>query len=150
MLTVRAARVADAPVWLELRRELWPDGSEAEHRGEIESFFAGTLPRQTWAVLFAEDERGHILGLAELSIRPYAEGCRSNRVAYLEGWFVRSDARGQGIGKALITAAEDWARSQGCQEFASDADPDNDLSRSAHRGVGFTDVGLVRCFRKDL
>ena len=150
MVTVRAARDADAPAWLELRRELWPDGSEAEHREEIEAFFAGTLPRQTWAVLFAEDERGRLLGLAELSIRPYAEGCRSNRVAYLEGWFVRSDARGQGIGKALITAAEEWARSMGCVELASDADPDNDLSRSAHRGAGFAEVGLVRCFRKDL
>ena len=93
---------------------------------------------------------GRLVGFAEVSIRPYAEGCRSSRVAYLEGWFVLADARNLGAGRALIGAAEDWGRAQGCSEFASDADPGNDLSRAAHRAVGFTDVGLVRCFRKDL
>ena len=53
-------------------------------------------------------------------------------------------------GKALISASEAWGRSQGCLEFASDAHPDNDVSTSAHRAVGFADVGMVRCFRMEL
>ncbi len=36
------------------------------------------------AVFFAEDSAGRVLGLAELSIRPTAEGCRTSRVAYLD------------------------------------------------------------------
>jgi aminoglycoside 6'-N-acetyltransferase I len=149
MLTVRPATPSDAAVWLHLRHALWPEGSEAEHRLEIDRFFAGQAHEPT-AVLLAEDHRGRAIGLAELSIRSHAEGCRSDRVAYLEGWYVVPEARGAGVGRALIDAAEEWGRSQGCREFASDTEPGNDVSAAAHRALGFTEVGLVRCFRKDL
>ena len=101
-------------------------------------------------MLLAEDGAGCPVGFAELSIRAYAEGCRSDRVAYLEGWFVVPKARRHGVGRALIAAAEAWGRSQGCREFASDAQPDNEVGAAAHRALGFREVGLVRCFRKDL
>jgi GNAT superfamily N-acetyltransferase len=65
-------------------------------------------------------------------------------------WFVVPDARKRGIGRALIDAAERWAHAQGCCEFASDTQPDNELSAAAHRALGFSEVGLVRCFRKEL
>ena len=74
----------------------------------------------------------------------------TDRVGYLEGWFVAPDARRRGTGRALVRAAEQWARLQGCAEFASDAEADNEESALAHRALGFDDVGLVRCFRKDL
>ncbi len=149
MIGVRAAKPSDAAAWFQLRHALWPDRSEAEHRDEIDRFFAGDA-REPLAVLLAEDGAGCPVGLAELSIRAYAEGCRSDRVAYLEGWFVVPRARGRGVGRALIVAAEAWGRSQGCREFASDAQPDNEVSTAAHRALGFVEVGLVRCFRKDL
>jgi aminoglycoside 6'-N-acetyltransferase I len=60
------------------------------------------------------------------------------------------EARGRGVGRRLVSAAESWARGQGCSEFASDTEADNYASAAAHRALGFTDVGLVRCFRKDL
>ena len=150
MITVRTAKQDDVAFWLQLRTAFWPDDTESEHRKEIDRFFAGEFPRGAWTVLLAKDAKGGVLGFAELSIRPYAEGCRSNRVAYLEGWFVLPEARERGVGKALIEAAENWGRAQGCSEFGSDADPDNELSRTAHCAVGFTEVGLVRCFRKNL
>jgi len=122
---------------------------EADHREEIAQFFAGQA-REPLAVLLAEDGGGHPVGFAELSIRACAEGCRSNRVAYLEGWFVMPQARRHGVGRALIAAAEAWGRSQGCREFASDAEPDNEIGTAVHGALGFSEVGLVRCFRKDL
>jgi len=149
MITVRPAQPRDAAAWLQLRRALWPERSEAEHREDIDRFLAGD-GREPLAVLLAEDGAGCPVGLAELSIRGYAEGCGSNRVAYLEGWFVVPKARRSGVGRALIVAAEEWGRSQGCSEFASDAQPDNEVSAAAHRALGFIEVGLVRCFRKDL
>lgn len=149
MVTVRAVRAEDAGVWLQLRTALWPDGADG-HGEEIGRFFAGTFPREPWAVLLAEDDAGHALGLIELSIRPYAEGCASRAVAYVEGWFVIPEARRRGVGRALMAAAESWGRSRGCTELASDTAPENIISTAAIRGAGFTDAGTVRCFRKEL
>ena len=150
MAKVRPAEPADAASWLEMRCALWPESPEAEHRDEVERYFSGRLLREPWTVLVAEDRDGRLLGFTELSVRPYAEGCLTHRVAYLEGWYVRPEARGQGVGASLVSASEDWGRSRGCTEFASDTQPDNEISSAAHRALGFTDVGLVRCFRKRL
>lgn len=149
MITIRPATPGDAAAWLRMRVDLWPDGSEDEHRNEVERYFAGHAP-EPLEVLLAENGPSRIVGFAELSMRPYAEGCRTSPVAYLEGWYVVPEARRAGIGRALIAAAEDWGRSQGCSELASDAQWDNDVSAAAHRAAGFTEVGLVRCFRKAL
>jgi aminoglycoside 6'-N-acetyltransferase I len=149
MITVRPADPSDAASWLRLRHALWPEGSETEHREEIARFFAGDLS-EPLAVLLAVDAAGRAVGLVELSIRPHAEGCGSDRVAYLEGWFVSPEARGHGVGRALIAAAEEWGRSQRCAEFASDSQADNEAGAAAHRALGFSEVGLLRCFRKDL
>jgi aminoglycoside 6'-N-acetyltransferase I len=130
-----------------LRHALWPEESEVEHRVEIERFL-NDLNRRG-AVLVAEGE-SELLGFAEVSIRAYAEGCRTDRVGYLEGWFVEPAARQRGIGRRLVAAAEAWARSLGCVEFASDAEEQNQPSAAAHRALGFAEVGLIRCFRKDL
>ena len=90
------------------------------------------------------------VGFAELSLRPYAESCSTSPVAYLEGWYVRPGNRRAGVGSALIAAAADWGRAQGCSEFASDVDMDNHVSARAHLALGFEDAGVVRCFRRDL
>jgi aminoglycoside 6'-N-acetyltransferase I len=146
---IRAVRASDADVWVRLRCALWPEGTEREHAAEIAEFFAGKAV-EPLAVLLAEDREGNVIGLAELSIRPCAEGCSTDRVAFLEGWFVLPEARGRGVGRALVAAAEEWGRAQGCTEFASDAEADNHASAAAHRALGFAEVGLIRCFRKDL
>ena len=144
MIAARPAIPRDADAWLQLRHALWPDGSQAEHRDDISRFFAGTFPREPWMVLLADSAAEGAVGFAELSIRPYAEGCGTSRVGYLEGWFVLPHVRGRGVGRALVVAAEEWARSQGCSEFASDVAPDNDASAAAHRALGFAEVSLVR------
>lgn len=148
-MTVRSVRDGDAEAWLDMRCALWPDGSREEHAGVIAAFLRGDA-REPQGVLVAENETGLLVGFAELSIRAYAENCSTDNVAYLEGWYVAADARRQGVGRALIAAAEDWGRAQGCTEFASDALPDNEVSIAAHLAAGFEDAGLVRCFRKDL
>ncbi len=90
------------------------------------------------------------VGFAELSLRPWAEGCSTSPVGYLEGWYVVPGARESGVGRALLSAGEAWAREQGCTEFASDAESANALGRAAHLASGFREVGVVRCFRKAL
>jgi aminoglycoside 6'-N-acetyltransferase I len=131
-----------------MRCALWPEGSPAEHQSEITEYFEGRL-RMPLEVLLATNDAG-VVGFVELSIRPYAEDCVTDRVAYLEGWYVAPDARRQGVGRALVTAAERWAAAQGCTEFASDALVDNDISAAAHRALGFAETVQIRCFRKSL
>jgi aminoglycoside 6'-N-acetyltransferase I len=93
---------------------------------------------------------GQPIGFAELSTRSHADGCDSDAVAYLEGWFVESSFRRKGAGRALVNAAEQWARNQGCTEFASDTEIDNGASAGAHKALGFVEVSRLISFRKEI
>jgi aminoglycoside 6'-N-acetyltransferase I len=148
-VAVRPVERSDGRDWRRMRHALWPEGSESEHGEEIERFFAGHA-EEPLAVLIAHDPGTGPVGFAELSIRPHAEGCRTDRVAYLEGWYVAPTARRRGVGSLLIREAEAWARAQGCVELASDSNAGNAASAAAHAAAGFEDAGLVRCFRKDV
>jgi aminoglycoside 6'-N-acetyltransferase I len=146
-IVVRPVRPSDEPAWIELRHALYGDAREV-HEGEVAAFLGGTF-RWPWGALLAlEQERP--VGLVELSIRPGAEGCSTTDVAYLEGWYVRPQARGRGVGRKLLRAAEAWGRARGCRELASDTTPDNETSQRVHLACGFEQVGRVVCFRKPL
>jgi len=162
-ITVRPIRKQDAAEWERMRLALWPS-TPGEHAHEIAMFFDERseckLDRAQQVregdrsdpaeVLIAWDDSGCPVGFAEMSIRPYAEGCYSGRVAYLEGWFVDESYRGRGIGSALVAAVEEWGRTQGCTELGSDTTIDNDSSAAAHRAIGFEEVDRIICFRKPL
>jgi aminoglycoside 6'-N-acetyltransferase I len=145
---VRPVESGDASAWEQMRQALWP-AAPGEHAAAVERFFAGSR-HEPAEVLVALDEAGQPIGFAELSIRSHADGCESNGVGYLEGWFVQEAHRRSGVGAALIRAAEDWARAQGCTEFASDAEIDNAVSLAAHKALGFEEVSRVVTFRKAL
>lgn len=130
-----------------MRQELWPS-APGEHARDIASFFAG--PREDPEEVLIALDGTRAVGFAEMSIRPYAEGCQFGRVAYLEGWFVDEVARRQGIGAALVDAVAAWGRAQGCTELASDSEIDNLDSIAAHRSLGFEEVERIVCFRKGL
>lgn len=152
MIQVRHVEPADADAWLVLRAALWPAD---EGSTEVARFFAepdqrgGLLPE---AVLVAVegDASATLVGFAEVSRRAYAEGCETSPVGFLEGWYVVPARRGQGVGRALVAAAEAWARDLGCREFASDTLAGNESSARAHRALGFEQVEVIRCFRKVL
>jgi aminoglycoside 6'-N-acetyltransferase I len=74
----------------------------------------------------------------------------SSPVGYLEGWYVRPEFRGRGVGRQLVEAAEDWARARGCTEMGSDTDLGNTQSEAAHRRLGFEIAARVTAFRKHL
>lgn len=147
-MIIRAATPADEPSWSTLRTALWPEDTAAAHAEEIRGFFRGEFPLPSAAFLAEQD--GNAIGLVETSIRPYAEECYSGKVGYIEGWFVVPEERGRGVGAALVAAAEDWARDQGCAEMGSDAALDNEVSAQAHASLGYAEVGQIRCFRKEL
>lgn len=64
--------------------------------------------------------------------------------------FLAQPRRGPGAMPEVVFVAEDWARQLGCTEFASDALAENAGSAAAHRALGFEEVEIIRCFRKEL
>jgi aminoglycoside 6'-N-acetyltransferase I len=150
-VTTRVRPVAreDTAAWLRMRQALWPEYENGWHAKEIDAFLAGRS-NMPLAVLVAVDDTDRPIGFVELFIRPYAEDCETDRVAYLEGWYVEPECRRQGVGRALIAASEQWGREQGCTEFGSDALIDNDVSAAAHQALGFVETVQIRCFKKHL
>jgi aminoglycoside 6'-N-acetyltransferase I len=148
-IAVRPAAPADAERWIDLRLALWPHEPRAELAAAAYAYLQGR-GFMLEIVLVAVDEEQTVVGFAELSLRPYAEGCATTPVAFLEGWFVVPEWRGRGVGRALVHAAEEWGRGRGCREFASDANIDNLASAAAHEALGFEEVEQIRCFRKSL
>ncbi|VTR97660.1 aminoglycoside acetyltransferase : Sortase-like acyltransferase OS=Singulisphaera acidiphila (strain ATCC BAA-1392 / DSM 18658 / VKM B-2454 / MOB10) GN=Sinac_6048 PE=4 SV=1: Acetyltransf_1: ACT_7 [Gemmata massiliana] len=152
---VRPIRDTDRAEWLRMRHVLWPEGTADEHAAEIADYLNGRPPTESGlllasAVFVAERASGGLCGLLEASIRTCAEGCETNRVGYVEGWFVDPDVRRSGIGKQLVAAAEAWATERGCREMASDAYVENTVSRDAHRALGFTESCRLAHFSKTL
>jgi aminoglycoside 6'-N-acetyltransferase I len=135
-----------------MRALLWPDASLGEHLAEVEAGFTNPVqPGFPVVVLVAEDEHGTLTGFLEAGLRSHADGCDPARpVGFVEGWFVVEEDRRNGIGRALMRAAEEWARARGCREMASDALIDNAASEQAHSALGFEVVDRCLHFRKAL
>ena len=145
-MRIAAATSADKTDWAELRQALWPSGGLAAHAADIAALLAE--PGST-INLIARLPDGRAVGLAEAGLRQdYVEGCKTSPVAFLEGIYVAPDCRRMGIARGLVTAVEDWARAQGCTEFASDAALDNLESHQMHGALGFSETRRVVYFRK--
>jgi len=145
---VRPLELRDRRAWAEMRAALWPEEDADELAHETLSHFAGA--RAADDVFVAEEAGGRLIGFLELSLRGYAEGCASSPVPYVEAWYVAAEARHGGVGRALVEAAENWARLRGFAEMASDAALQNDASHAAHAALGFAETERIVCYRKSL
>jgi len=145
-LEIRRATPDDMPEWLRMRLLLWPDVEAPELLVEMERILADPLS----PVFVLQRPGGGLGGFLEASTRKYADGCVTAPVGYIEGWFVDEDLRGQGWGHQLVRTAEDWARSQGLKEMASDTWLDNDVSIRAHLAMGYEEVERLIHFAKTL
>lgn len=147
-MKIAAATQADTADWAELRQALWPNHGLGAHEADIAAFLA--KPGDT-INLIARLPDGRAVGLAEAALRhDYVNGCKTSPVAFLEGIYVAPDCRRLGIARGLVAAVEDWARAQGCSEFASDAAVDNLESHRMHGALGFSETQRVVYFRKVL
>lgn len=143
---VRAYRDADWDEWLRMSCALFPMQSAAELADGMHDF----RWRFDAQVFVAERETGALSGFVEAGTRAFADGCDTWPVGFIEAWYVDPDVRGAGMGRALVAAAEDWARTRGYREMASDAEIDSGTSHGAHRAIGYEEVGRVVQFRKVL
>lgn len=145
MFLVRKVEKKDFTTWAQMRAHLWPDNSSLEHLKEIHEFH-GQPTYQAWVAVSEEK----IVGFVEASVRPFANGCNSHPVAFLEGIWVEEPFRKKGFAAQMVRAVEGWALSKGISELGSDANLSNIFSHSRHRQWGFTETERVVYFRKSL
>lgn len=146
-ISIRPVTETDLNEWFRLRQKLWDGISDEDHRNEMLDVLEHS---DAQLVLVADTGDGRLAGFLEASIRPYVEDCHTDHVGYLEGWYVDDAYRKQGIGRALVAAAEDWAFEKGCSEMASDAELGNEVSLSAHLGLGYEVTSRLIHLRKEL
>ena len=141
-MLVREYCNSDYNEWKKLRMELWPETSESEHEEEMKIISSGGKfdSELGWNIFVAEN-KGEIIGFAEVSLREKLDNFSEGSIGYLEGWFVSSIFRKKGIGKSLVTNSENWAKENNCIYMASDVEFDNSISLEAHQKLGYRIVG---------
>lgn len=143
LFMIRKAEFSDLPVLTGLALKLWPDHDREEMYEELSSLMA----KPDAAFFLAENASG----FAQCQLRyDYVEGTESSPVGYLEGIYVEEGCRRQGLARAMLAACENWAREQGCREFASDCELTNAQSLRFHLSLGFEEANRIICFAKKL
>lgn len=125
---------------------LWPRHSLDDIRDVLRKYVQG---KDTSVFMHLAD--GQCVGVALVSLRhDYVEGCITSPVGYLEGICVNKAYRKNGIASKLCKECEDWARSRGCTEFASDCELTNDVSYLFHLNIGFEETSRIIHFKKQI
>jgi aminoglycoside 6'-N-acetyltransferase I len=142
---IKPVNESDHATWAKLRHRLWPKASAETHLAELR-----TLVQRSQLSAWIATHDNVPVGFAEVSIRPYANGCEHMPVPFVEGIWVEDNYRKHGIGRRLMAAVEEWAKTQGFTELCSDAEQTNILSQNCHRSWGFDETERVVYFRKEL
>ena len=144
-MTVRVAGPDDIDVVARLLTEF------REHEGRDwppeEAIRAGVerlMPRGDTEYLLGGDPPAGIVQLRyRWGVWWDAEDCN------VEDVFVSADARGSGLGRALVSAAIDRARERGCRRMELDTGADNAPAQGLYRSLGFFDSGIFMRRRID-
>jgi predicted N-acetyltransferase YhbS len=111
-LTIRPAATADAAVLCELLRQLGYPASESEIPARLNA--VASFPRA--AAFVATNGYGEVVGLVTAHIFPSIHD--NGPVAWLTTLVVLEDARGAGIGSALVEYVEKWAAQNGAKRLS--------------------------------
>lgn len=140
--TVRAATHADLealiPLWRELEAVQGPFRAypvTEDPEGRVRASFKAAIEAKDADLLIAL-EGDEAVGMA--LIRPDHPSKMSDEVAAdLGRVVVRPDRRGTGVGRALVLAAENWARDRGIRTLVATIYTANEPSREFWRAMGF-------------
>ena len=139
-LKVRRAEAGDLPYVLELVHAL------ARHHGDVPTATLESLTQdmQRSATILVACSGAKIIGYAALL--PLAQIQFAKRGLDIHHLFVQAAFRRMRVGQALIYAARDIAREEGCTYLIVGTHPDNTQAQAMYRTSGFLDapVGGVR------
>ena len=135
----------DFAEYAHLRHKLWPQDSVLEHIDTFTDLYLNHLYHAFIAYI-----NGEAVGFAEISIRPFVNGCLHRPVGFLEGIWVAPEHQRRNIGAQMLYYCEVWAKDEGAQEIGSDAYLENTACHHAHKSWGFEETKKVVYFRKKL
>lgn len=143
---IERAMPKDAAIIAKMAVKMW----ENHTIDELTIKFEGILDAEDSAIFICFVD-SQAIGFAQCQLRhDYVEGTESSPVGYLEGIFVEPEYRHKGYAKVLLSKCEEWAKEQGCLEFASDCELDNSNSFAFHMNMGFSEANRIICFIKSL
>jgi ribosomal protein S18 acetylase RimI-like enzyme len=100
-------------------------------------------------LLAAEAEGGDPVGVCQLRYR--AGVWRDGDDAWLEDLYVRGEAQGKGLGRALTEAAIERSRERGARRIQLDVEEANEAARALYAQAGFAIKGSKALFlQRDL
>ena len=125
-------------LWRELERvqgplRYFPSSDDAEQR--IMASFRSSIDAADAEVLLAEDD-GEAVGMALVHLENPSR-MSAEQAAELSRVVVVPDGRRSGVGKALVDAGEEWARSRGIRTLVASIFVANEDSRRFWTAVGF-------------
>lgn len=144
--SIRRATKQDVETIAKLATQMW----ESHSLEEMAQDFSEEIHQGSSAIfLVFIDEIA--VGFAQCGLRhDYVEGTESSPVGYLEGILVEEAYRKKGLAGELLVVCEQWAREQGCTEFASDCELVNEDSLNFHLKMGFKEANRIICFTKKI
>jgi len=143
---IRKATLEDVPQLVSLAIQMWKSHTVED----LTKIFCEHI-RKGKNIIFLAISEEHIVGFAQCGLRfDYVEGTDSSPVGYLEGIFVLEEYKKRGYAKELLGECQNWAKDQGCLEFASDCELDNEDSLKFHLKMGFAEANRIICFTKSL
>ena len=145
-ISIRVATFEDTQIVAELAIQMWESNTVEELTQEFYEYIS-----KENGTFFLAMVVGWAVGFAQCGLRcDYVEGTDSSPVGYLEGIFVKEEYRKIGLARDMLEACQKWAKEQGCAEFASDCELDNDDSLKFHIKMGFVEANRIICFTKKL
>lgn len=103
------------------------------------------LSDQSTVLLVATGDDGVAIGFVHVGIRPLMV---ADRTAEICGLIVSESARGKGLGKNLMAAAEQWAQANGCTEVSLRSNVIRKEAHEFYRGLGYELYKTSVAFRK--
>lgn len=99
------------------------------------AFLSERLKRAQSTIFLALDETGHALGFTQLY--PSFTSTRMRRIFILNDLYVAPEGRRQGVGKALLTASADFARTEGAARLTLSTAIDNLTAQRVYEANGW-------------
>lgn len=133
---IRRARATDLTALVELEHS----GFHGDHMRRRQ--FLHHL-RNVGALVLIASSKTHTLGNAIVLFR------RNSRIARLYSLVIAPQARGLGLGRALLATAERHARTRGCRSMRLEVRVDNRQAISLYESVGYSRFGRRPAYYQD-